>query len=476
MKKLTKTITLLALLSGVVQAENHALIIGCCEKYPYINATPLYGTQNDARHIFEILVQERKVVKQHNTDYLLGANATFSNIKNSLKRVEDDKSLKRGDTLYMFYSGHGTSLSDKEFFNNNIPDHEKVVEWIKNSAGFIPYDYNPKDVLNTLLISKRDFVPTFTKLDKRGVNIVWITDSCYAGNGYRSIGDENPAKGFNLDSDLRAKINKITQQRYKKAPKYKHLLFYGASIATLPTQEKHYNYESRGEFSIEVEKCLNEDYGSDVITHHAFKECLKGGYSSYNYQPSFSPNGGEQANQVIMPSSKKQIVVKSKSYKELLFSLKSSRPLLKISIKQKWSSSNKPIKTFCLNEQLKATIGEHNDNYIIAFTKDENNQVIMIQPDVKNKQLGNTLFEMNVTDTFGNKISTVDKLKVFTTSNQETYRKIYTYANRKDGILFSGDIEEIYKILAKNRDFRTINVDVKSIKKDVKECNEGERE
>lgn len=471
MKKLNKYLLGLALLSNTLWAENHALIIGCCEKYPYINATPLYGTQNDAKHIFDILVNERKIVKQSNTDYLLGENATFNNIKQSLKSLENPQTsnLKRGDTLYMFYSGHGTSLSDKEFFNNKIKNHEKVVEWMKNSAGFIPYDYNPKDVLNTLLISKRDFVPTFTKLDQRGVKIVWIADSCYVGNGDRGSVDGNPAKAFKLDASVRERIMKITQRKYKKTPKYNNLLFYGASISTLPTQEKFYKNESRGEFSIEVERCLNKKYPNSNITHEAFKKCLKSHYSSYNYQPSFSPNGRQQAKQVLMPTTKQRNTQVKQSYKEQLFSLESSQPLLEINIKPKWNSSDKPIKTFCKGEALKATLENHDAKYVIAFSKDIHNKVIMLQPMKGERFYGNTLFEMNVTKPFG-----VDKLKVFTTNNYKIYRKIFAYSGRKKGVLSTGDIEEIYRVLVENKDFKTINIDVETTSKDVKDCNNGE--
>lgn len=450
-------------------AENQALIIGCCEEYdPYVQASPLYGTQNDAKYIYDILVNERKVVKQHNTHYLLGPNATFKNIKRALHTLEKSN-LDEGDTLYMFYSGHGTSLSDNKFFGKKIPDHEKVVEWMKNSAGFIPYDYNPKDVLNTLLISKRDFVPTFTKLDARGVKIVWIADSCYAGLGYRSVAGDS-VKGFKLNDSIRQRINTITNREYKKPPKYKNLLFYGASISTLPTQEKRYNHEARGEFSIEVERCLKKPYQDGNITHAAFKKCLESAYSSYNFQPSFSPNGTQQAKQVLMPSTKSSQSSTQQSYTEKLFALESSRNLLDISVKPKWYRGEKPIKRFCKGERLTATLGQHKDKYIIAFSKDIYGRVIMLQP-IKGESLhGNKLFEMDVIKPFG-----TDKLKVFSTNNSTTYQRIYAYAGKQYGVLSTGDIEEIYKQLAKSRDFRTINVDVETIKTDVKLCTQGER-
>jgi len=469
MKNIKKIAIGLTLLSSALLAENRALIIGCCDKYAHLqNIKPLYGTQNDANHIFDILVNQRKAVKKSNTTCLTGDKATYKNITQSLKAMEKSN-LKKGDTLYLYYSGHGTSLSDKGYFGKKLKTSKAVMKWIENSAGFVPYDFNPNNLLNTLIITKRDFKPTFERLDARGINIVWIADACYAGNAYRS-GNSEKQKFVKLDPKLVAEAQASTHQ-YNRASNYKHLLFYGASLTTLPTQEKPYRGETRGEFSIEVEKCLNKPYKSSVIKHKEFKKCLKSSYSNYAYNPAFVPFGNQQGEQVVIKASHNaQVNASASSYKEKLFSLQNNQPLLKMSIKS-LSSSNQVIKTFCKRELLSVELNNNRDRYIIALSKDINGRVIMIQPKRNTPLVGNQLFRTEVQEPFG-----TDQLKVFTTNDSTIFKTVQQYSNRKDGILSSTDIEMIYKALTKSNNFRTAQAKVKTISTDINICKKGDRE
>lgn len=469
MKRLKKIVVGLSLLSSALLAENHALIIGCCDNYEYLKkTTPLYGTQNDARHIFDTLVNQRKAVKKSNTKYLVGKNATFYNITHGLKAMEKSN-LKRGDTLYVYYSGHGTSLSDHGYFGKRLKTDKAVMKWIENSAGFIPYDFNPNNLLNTLIITKRDFKPTFERLDARGINIVWIADACYAGNAYRSANSEKQ-KFIKLDPKLVAQALSHTYQ-YNKTSNYKHLLFYGASLTTLPTQEKPYQGETRGEFSIEVEKCLNKSYKTPFIKHKDFKRCLKESYSNYAYNPAFMPLGDKQGEQIILKASHNaQVNASALSYKDKLFALQSDQPLLNMTIKSN-SSNNSIIKTFCNRELLSVELDDNRGQYIIALSKDRNGRVIMIQP-MKNTPLtGNRLFKTEVQAPFG-----TDLLKVFTTNDSSIFNTVMKYSNRKNGILSSTDIEMIYKALTKSNNFRTAQAKIQTISTDVDICKQGDRQ
>ncbi|SFV70200.1 hypothetical protein MNB_SV-13-239 [hydrothermal vent metagenome] len=343
------------------------------------------------------------------------------------------------------------------------------MKWIENSAGFVPYDFNPNNLLNTLIITKRDFKPTFERLDARGINIVWIADACYAGNAYRS-GNSEKQKFVKLDPKLVAEAQASTHQ-YNRASNYKHLLFYGASLTTLPTQEKPYRGETRGEFSIEVEKCLNKPYKSSVIKHKEFKKCLKSSYSNYAYNPAFVPFGNQQGEQVVIKASHNaQVNASASSYKEKLFSLQNNQPLLKMSIKS-LSSSNQVIKTFCKRELLSVELNNNRDRYIIALSKDINGRVIMIQPKRNTPLVGNQLFRTEVQEPFG-----TDQLKVFTTNDSTIFKTVQQYSNRKDGILSSTDIEMIYKALTKSNNFRTAQAKVKTISTDINICKKGDRE
>ena len=473
MKSVKKIVLGLTLLSSALLAENKALIIGCCDDYAYLKKiTPLYGTQNDARHIFDTLVHQRKAVKKTNAIYLIGKNATYKNITQNLRAMENTNlkgSLKRGDTLYLYYSGHGTSLSDSGYFGKKLKTSKAVMRWIENSAGFVPYDFNPNNILNTLIITKRDFKPTFERLDARGINIVWIADACYAGNAYRSANGEKQ-KFVKLDPKLVAQAQALTHQ-YTKASNYKHLLFYGASLTTLPTQEKPYRGETRGEFSIEVEKCLNKAYNSSDIKHKDFKKCLKESYSNYAYNPAFVPFGGQQGEQVIIKASRDvQVNASASSYSKKLFSLQNKQPLLNMSIKS-LSSHNKVIKTFCKREKLSVELDNNRGQHIIALSKDINGRVIMIHPNSNAPLRGNQLFQTEVQKPFG-----TDQLKVFTTDDSSIFKTIQSYSNRKNGILSATDIEMIYKALSKTNNFRTAQAKVQTISRDVDICKQGDRE
>ncbi len=467
MKNVKKIILGLTLLSSALLAENRALIIGCCDDYAYLKKiTRLYGTQNDARHIFDTLVHQRKAVKKSNATYLVGKNATYKNIVQSLKAMERSN-LKRGDTLYLYYSGHGTSLSDSGYFGKKLKTSKAVMKWIENSAGFVPYDFNPNNILNSLIITKRDFKPTFERLDARGIHIVWIADACYAGNAYR--GENEKQKFVKLNPKLVAEAQALTPQ-YNRDSNYKHLLFYGASLTTLPTQEKPYRGETRGEFSIEIEKCLNKPYESSVIRHKDFKKCLELSYSNYAYNPAFVPFGGQQGEQIIMnASSNGEINDSAVSYTEKLFSLQNNQPLLNMSIKAP-SSNSEVIKTFCKGETLSVELDNNRGQYIIALSKDINGRVIMIHPNRNAPLMGNQLFQTKVQKPFG-----TDRLKVFTTNDRTIFNTIQRYSNRKNGVLSSTDIEMIYKALTKTNNFRTAQAKVKTISRDIDICKKGDR-
>ncbi len=63
-----------------------------------------------------------------------------------------------------------------------IKTDKKLKEWLENSTALIPYDGNPKDILNSFIITKRDIKPILKKLDDRGIDVVWIVDACFGGN------------------------------------------------------------------------------------------------------------------------------------------------------------------------------------------------------------------------------------------------------------------------------------------------------
>ena len=465
-KNIIKIAVGLSIFSSVALAENHALIIGCCDKYEHLkNIKKLYGAENDAQHMFDLLVNEHKAVLAKNTVFLKGENATYSKITKSLKGIEESDSLNEGDTLYLFYSGHGTSLFDRGYFGKKFKTDKMVREWISNSTGLIPYDFNPKRMLNSMIITKRDFKPVFKRLDSRGVKIVWIVDACFAGNAYRS-GDRSDTQKF-----MKFDESEIVYSESKKNrdPNYQQLLFYGASLATLSTTEHPYQGESRGDFSVEVEKCLNKSYNSSNIKHRDFKKCLNANFSNTQIQHNYYPQENRQDSQVVIKASKNPTLNRqSQSYKERLFALQNTQPLLNMSISSLRSKSQ-VIKTFCNKERVSLKLDGERGKYIIAFTQDSGGKVIMIQPDKKNKMRGNELFDMEVQKPFG-----TDRVKVFATNDQSIYNRALKFYDKPQGVLSNTEIEKIYKALKSSGDFKTANMSVETISTDIEICKKGD--
>ena len=464
MRNIIKIAVGVSILGSVALASNHAIIIGCCDNYKYLkNIKQLFGTVNDANRMFDILVKEHKAVSAKNTILLTNEKATYHNITKSLKSMQKNNNLHSGDRLYIYYSGHGTSLFDSGYFGKKFKNDKAVSRWISDSTGLIPYDFNPKNMLGSMIITKRDFKPIFKKLDSRGINIVWITDACYAGNAYR--GNGKTKKYMRLDTQNMVKLHSYDN----KDPHYKHLLFYGASLATLPTGEDPYHGEMRGNFSVEVEKCLNKSYNSSLIRHKDLKKCLQANFANTQIQHNFYPDNNTQDNQIVMKSIKNPTLNRqSQPYKDRLFALQNSQPLLDINISSLRSSSQ-VIKTFCNREKLSVHIKNNKDPYTIALTKDSKGRVIMIQPDTKNKMVGNELFQIEVQPPFG-----TDRLKVFRTSDKNIYNEALKFADRPQGILSSADIERLYKALKSSGKFRTANMSVETIPTDIDICKKGD--
>lgn len=453
----------LALLSQVAYTQDRALLIGCCSKYQYLKEKkPLQGTKNDAFKMKEILIG--RGLSPQAIDYLVESNATYTNIIKKLKAMEYSD-LASGDTLYMFYSGHGTSTGDQSSFGKRLSRDAEVVKFLDSSAGFIPYDFNPKDIRHTLLITKRDFRPTFEKLDRRGVNVVWIADACYTGNGYRSVGDKS--KFIYLDKNALAAA--MASVKYKKTKKlnYRHLLFYGASLSSLPTREIDYRGERRGEFSVAVQKCLTQTkYRGEVITNGAFKKCLTINHINNNFQPAFYPQSTIRDRQPLIKSISHSITrIKSQNFREKLFALNNDKPLLQVNIRSQ-SSDNEVIKTFCNREMLSIdVVNKPIEHYIIAVTMDKNGRVIMLEPNRRGR-----VIETQVKEPFGN-----DRVKIFATTNKDIVNMAETYFHRKGGILSGAMIEKLYNALKSDSHYRTANITLKTIAKDIDICKKGDR-
>ena len=465
-----KTIIIsLALLSTLGLAQDHALIIGCCSEYenPNSGIPTLRGTANDAKSMLDTLL--KRGLKRANIDYLTERKATHKNIVSKLQAMTSSD-LKAGDKLYLYYSGHGTSVGDRSDFGKKITSNKEILKRLNNSAGFIPYDFDLKNIEKTMIITSRDFKPTFKKLDGKGVQIVWIADACYAGNGYRS-GANSHIKGTNLNSKAKERVKKESQKYSSRGIRYNHLIFFGATVTNMVTQEVDYLGKTRGAFSVEVEKCINKRYGTKNITNKNLKECLKKHFAPFAFSSAIYPIDKRLDKQIIIKAPRKSHNQSKpqKSFRDKLFALQSNKPALEMNIYSTYKPSL-AINKFCNGEELAIDL-KSKKPYVMAFTKDRNGRVIMLKPDGDSKfnQKDIQIVKTVVQPPFGK-----DQVKVFTTNDANLYKKIYTYRSKKEGILSGGDIESIYKALAKSRNFQTAKVELESLSTNFKTCRRGD--
>lgn len=181
------------LISKLAIAENHALIIGI-GKYPF---QPLEGPKYDAIAIKEVL-NKKWGFKEKNISTLIDSEATRKNILLSIDNLYDKTSS--GDNIFIYYSGHGTSIYDNTI-KAPLPE---------TSGALIPYDVaglkTKQELLDKLIIGRNDLRPRFSKLDMHGRHLFIAIDACYSGNTIRNTNDpeELPTRFMDVNRLVKA--------------------------------------------------------------------------------------------------------------------------------------------------------------------------------------------------------------------------------------------------------------------------------
>jgi Caspase domain/Domain of unknown function (DUF4384) len=105
--------------------------------------------------------------------------ATHERILAEISALE--KRTSSGDTVLIYFSGHGTSA--------NADDNSFDLPYA--TGAWVPYDLDysslPAAKL-TLVVGRRDLVPRLKRLDEGGRWVVVVSDSCYSGQVVRSFG------------------------------------------------------------------------------------------------------------------------------------------------------------------------------------------------------------------------------------------------------------------------------------------------
>lgn len=169
-------------IGSVAIAGNVALLIGVGQfADPSLESEQLLGPEADLDSVQQTLTQRWGFVAS-DVRVLRDKAATHERILAEIAALEQRSA--RGDTVLIYFSGHGTSANAE---NNGFDLPYATGAWV-------PYDVDINTVQSaqrTLIIGRRDLVPRLKHLDESGRAVVVVSDSCYSGQVVRSLGRTN---------------------------------------------------------------------------------------------------------------------------------------------------------------------------------------------------------------------------------------------------------------------------------------------
>lgn len=173
--------TLLAclLLSGFASARNVALLVAVGQfRDPALKSFELKGPAIDIDSVQQTLTGQWGFAPA-DVLALRDQEATHERILAEIAALE--KRTSKGDTVLIYFSGHGTSANADE---NSFDLPYATGAWV-------PYDLDYSSLSNankSLVVGRRDLVPRLKRLDEGGRWVVVVSDSCYSGQVVRSFG------------------------------------------------------------------------------------------------------------------------------------------------------------------------------------------------------------------------------------------------------------------------------------------------
>ena len=160
-------------------AKNLALLIGVGKfQDPGLASEQLLGTAADIDGVQKTLT-ERWGFAPADVKVLRDQDATRAAILGEIAALNGRSSA--GDTVVIYFSGHGTSAND----NNNAFDLPYAT------GAWVPYDLDYASnatISKSLVVGRRDLLPLLKQLDTGGRWVVVVSDSCYSGQVVRSFG------------------------------------------------------------------------------------------------------------------------------------------------------------------------------------------------------------------------------------------------------------------------------------------------
>jgi hypothetical protein len=160
-------------------ARNVALLVAVGQfGDPQLKSQQLLGTAADIESVQKAL-STRWGFAPEDVKSIRDAEATHARILAEIAALEQRS--RTGDTVLIYFSGHGTSANADE---NSFDLPYATGAWV-------PYDLDVSTVetaKRSLIVGRRDLVPLLKKLDQGGRAVVVVSDSCYSGQVVRSFG------------------------------------------------------------------------------------------------------------------------------------------------------------------------------------------------------------------------------------------------------------------------------------------------
>lgn len=244
-----KVFSLWLLFCSVALSQDYALSIG-------VNNNGLTGAKKDAQNMKKFLG-----LKGVHVIALYNENANKERILQNINLLI--KNLKKGDRFYLFFSGHGTNS-----FDPAIADDVKLQKLLQDTGALIPWDTQKGDYEDGLIVSKRDLVPLFKKLEAQKVETLVMVDACFSGGSYKSIGD-NLIENIDLFYKTRSA---------KPIYPYHYITYISASTRSdYAIESREFN---RGYFCVDLIECLKKEQ-----TLSALRTCMHKGSLPYVILP-----------------------------------------------------------------------------------------------------------------------------------------------------------------------------------------------
>ncbi|KAG8725560.1 hypothetical protein FRC11_001807 [Ceratobasidium sp. 423] len=261
----------------------HALIIGIND---YPNLAKLKGAVADADEVAKLLESELKVPPAHIINLRDGA-ATRQNIIISIKSLQNNPQINRGDPILIYYAGHGgVKKATDLWMSKNGANTVQVI---------FPFDYDNKDDSPEPIecIPDRTIAGLLNDLShEKGDNITMIFDSGHSASGTRM--PTKPRKGvlgwrersaevkrdipWDIDSDI------VRPERGIVPPPKDNEIYHPnlplctnqtshIHLAACGSEEKAYEENGRGVFTMALLKSIRAN-GFDKITYHSLIKSL----------------------------------------------------------------------------------------------------------------------------------------------------------------------------------------------------------